>query len=168
MLKNLHMDFTQIFLLQNVASLASLISLPIWGRIIEKHGYSKILFWTSWAKILYVVMWAFVWPGDPFWPLFLLHFSQLIDAGTNLSAGNLLMDIVPGHTANNVGYFSVFTAITSVVSAIAPFLAGLLISLLGDGQWLVLGMSFGAIQIVFLLSGLGRFLCMPLLRGFES
>lgn len=168
MLQNLKMNFTEIFLLQNIGTAIGLFSLPWWGKVIERYGCSRIMWWTSWVKVFYVMAWAFVTPGQAFWPLAALHLTLVVDAGLNLAAGNLLMNLMPAHNASNVGYFSVFTAVTSVVSAIGPFLAGLLIGLLAQNLTPVLGMSFGALQLMFLLSGLLRLLSLGLFRGFKD
>ncbi len=168
MLQNLKMSFTEVFFLQNLGMAVGLLSLPWWGRVIERYGCSRIMWWISWFKVLYVVAWAFVTPGQAFWPLAALHASLLVDAGLNLASGNLLMNLMPEHNASNVGYFSVFTAVTSLVSAIGPFLAGLLIGLLAHNQTVFGGMSLGALQLMFLLSAVLRVLALGLYRGFKD
>lgn len=168
MLQNLRMSFTEIFILQNIGALTGLLVLPRWGRIIERYGCSRVLFWTSWLKVFYVVGWALVVPGNPFWPLALLHASLLIDAGLNLASSNLLMNLLPNHGPGNIGYFSLFTAVTSLAAAIAPFLGGILVGVIAQGQIEMFGMAFGAIQVIFLLSGLLRALAMLFYRKFDE
>lgn len=167
MLKDLKLSFTELFFLQNVGALAGLVVFPLWGKLLGKYGCSPILYWTSWFKVVYVVLWAFVVPGNPFWPLLALHMTLAVDSGLNLAAGNLLMNLLPPGT-RNVGYFSVFTAITSLVSAIGPFLAGILIGGLASVSLPVLGFGLGAIQLVFLLSAVLRMLSMLFYRGFSD
>lgn len=167
MLENLKMSFTELFFLQNVGALAGLVVFPLWGRLLDKYGCSPILFWTSWAKIAYVVLWAFVVPGNPFWPLLFLHISLAIDSGFNLAAGNLFMNLLPPGTGN-VGFISVFTAITSVVTAIGPFLAGILIGWIASASLPVLGFEMGAIQLMFIVSGVLRAISMLFYRGFSD
>jgi Na+/melibiose symporter-like transporter len=168
MLQNLRMSFTEIFLLQNIGAAAGLVGFTFWGRILDKYGCTRVLWWTSWLKVFYVIGWAFVGAGQPFWPLALLHLTLIIDSGMNLAAGNLLMNLMPNHNADNVGYFSVFTAVTSLVSAVGPFLAGLLIGLIAHNQLGLWGFSFDALQLMFLLSGLLRLLSLGLFRGFKE
>jgi MFS family permease len=167
MLENLKLSFTELFFLQNVGALAGLAAFPLWGRLLDKFGCSRILFWTSWLKVIYVMLWAFVVPGDPFWPLVLIYLTLAIDSGNNLASGNLLMNLLPSGT-QNVGYFSIFTAVTSLVSAIGPFLAGILIGLIANAALPVLGVGMGAIQLMFLLSGLLRAISMIFFRGFSD
>lgn len=167
MLQNLKMSFTELFFLQNMGALAGLVVFPLWGRLLDKYGNSTILYWTSWFKVAYVIFWAFVIPGNPFWPLLLLHLSLAVDSGLNLAAGNLLMNLLPPG-ARNVGYISVFTAITSLVTAIGPFLAGILIGLIASASLPVLGFGMGAIQMMFLLSGGLRAVSMLFYRGFSD
>jgi hypothetical protein len=113
------------------------------------------------------MLWAFIVPGDPFWPLVLIYLTLAIDSGNNLASGNLLMNLLPPGT-QNVGYFSIFTAVTSLVSAIGPFLAGILIGLIANAALPVLGVGMGAIQLMFLLSGLLRAISMIFFRGFSD
>lgn len=167
MLQDLKLSFTELFFLQNVGALAGLVVLPLWGRMLEKFGCSRILFWTSWFKVLYVILWAFVVPGDPFWPLLLLHMSLAVDSGLNLASGNLLMNLLPPGT-QNVGFFSVFTAVTSLVSAIGPFVAGILIGWIAAYSLPVLGVGLGAFQLMFIVSGLLRAASMVFFRGFAD
>jgi MFS family permease len=168
MLQNLKMSFTEIFILQNIGAAVGLFTLPLWGRIIEKHGCSRVMFWTSLIKVFYVIAWAFVTPGQPFWPLAVLHFTLLVDAGLNLAANNLLMNLMPDNRAGNIGYISAFTAITSVFTAGGPFLAGLLIGLIAQTQLTAFGFAFGALQLMFILSGILRLLSLGLFRGFKE
>ncbi len=168
MLQNLNISFTEIFLLQNIGALSMLIATPWWGKIIEKYGCSRVLFWTSGFKSIYVVLWAFVLPGQPFLALALLHLTLAVDAGLNLCSGNLLMNLMPGQGVGNVGYFSTFTAVTSLVSAGGPFLAGSLVGLLAGNQIMAFGFGLGALQIMFLISGFLRLLSLALFRGFDD
>lgn len=168
MLQNLQMSFTEVFILQNIGALTALLVLPRWGRVIERYGCSRVLFWTSWLKVFYVIGWALVVPGNPFWPLALLHASLLIDAGLNLASGNLLMNLMPNRGTSNIGYFSMFTAVTSLAAAIAPFLGGILIGVIAQGQFIIFGMAFGAIQVMFLLSGVLRALAMLFYQKFDN
>ncbi|MBN9386803.1 MAG: MFS transporter [Chloroflexi bacterium] len=167
MLENLKMSFTELFFLQNVGALAGLVVFPLWGRVLEKYGNSPVLFWTSWAKIAYVVLWAFVVPGNPFWPLLFLFISLAIDSGFNLAAGNLLMNLLPTGTGN-VGYISVFTAVSSVATAIGPFLAGIVIGWIASTAVPIFGFEMGAIQIMFLASGVLRVISMFFFHGFSD
>jgi MFS family permease len=168
LLQNLKMSFTEVSILTNVGTLASLLSLPLWGKLVERYGCSRVLFWTSIAKVFYVAAWAFVLPGNPFIPMLLIHITLVIDAGQALSATNLLMNLMPRQDASNVGHFSVFTATTNLFSALGPFIAGILIGLIGTQQWVVLGIGFGAIQLMFLLSALVRLLSMAVFSGFDD
>lgn len=167
MIEYLKLSFTELFFLQNVGALAGLVVFPLWGRLLDKYGCSRILFWTSWLKVIYVIVWAFIVPGDPFWPLLLLYLTLAVDSGNNLAAGNLLMNLLPPG-ARNVGYISIFTAVTSLVSAIGPFLAGILIGLVASASFPLLGVGMGGIQLMFLLSGLLRVVSMVFFRGFSD
>ncbi|MDB5078172.1 MAG: hypothetical protein JWP00_96 [Chloroflexi bacterium] len=167
MLNNLKLSFTELFFLQNVGALAGLLVFPMWGRLMDKFGCTRIIFWTSWFKVFYIVLWAFIVPGDPFWPLLLLHLTLVIDSGLNMASGNLLINLVPPGT-QNVGYISIFIAITSLISAIGPFMAGILIGWIATTSLPVLGVSMGAIQLIFILSGVLRALSMLFFRGFSD
>jgi MFS family permease len=168
LLQNLKLSFTEISVLTNIGALAGLLSTPLWGKVLEMYGCSRVIFWTSLVKIIYVVAWAFVVPGDPFLPLIALHISLVTDAGMTLAASNLLMNLMPAQDAGNVAYFSVFIAITSVVSAGAPFLAGLLIGFIGHSSFAIFGFGMGGIQLMFLASGVLRLLSMLLWGGFAD
>jgi len=168
MLQNLHLTFTEISILQNAGMLAMLIATPFWGQIADKYGNSRVIYWTSWFKVLYILLWALIVPGQPFFPLLAIHLTLAVDAGLTLSSSNLLMNLMPSHGAENVGYFSVFVAATSVISSIGPFIAGIAIGILASTQVSLLEMDFGAIQVIFLASGVLRGLSMFFFRGFDD
>lgn len=125
------------------------------------------MYWTSWGKVIYVFCWAFVMPDNPFWPLLLLHLSLALDSGLNLAAGNLLINLLPPGT-QNIGHISIFTAVTSLVSAIGPFIAGILIGWIAGASLPVLGVGMGAIQLMFIASGVLRAGSMIFYRGFSD
>ncbi len=168
MLQNLHLSFTEISILQNAGMLAMLIVTPFWGQIADKYGNSRVIYWTSWFKVFYILLWALIIPGQPFWPLLALHLTLVVDAGLTLSSSNLLMNLMPSQGAENVGYFSVFVAATSLISAIGPFMAGVTIGMLSGTQVNLLGMDFGAIQVIFLASGVMRAVSLLFFRGFDD
>ena len=168
MLQDLRLSFTEISVLQNIGALAGLLSTPLWGRLMDRFGCSRVIWWTSLIKVGYVVLWAVIGPQQAFWPLVVLHLTLVADAGLNLSAGNLLMNLMPHEGTANVGYFSVFAAFTSLASAIGPFLAGLLLSLLGSGSLNLFGFSLGALPLLFVLSGVLRLVSLGLWGGFDD
>ncbi|HEX2911370.1 MAG TPA: MFS transporter [Chloroflexia bacterium] len=168
LLQNLHLNFTQVFFLSNLGTVAGLLGMSWWGRKVEKLGCSRILYWTSWFKVLYVILWALVGPKDAFLPMMLLHSTLIIDAGLNLASGNLLMNLMPREGTGNVGYYSAFTAVMSLVSAVGPFMAGIIIGLIAGGNIVIAGVAFGGIQVMFLLSGILRVLALCLFRGFDD
>ena len=77
------------------------------------------------------------------------------------------MNMLPPGTGN-VGYISVFTAVSSVATAIGPFLAGIAIGWIASAAIPVLGFEMGAIQIMFLVSGVLRVISMFFYRGFSD
>ncbi|HEX2915574.1 MAG TPA: MFS transporter [Chloroflexia bacterium] len=170
MLENLHLSFTQVFLLQNIGALASLLSMPWWGRMLDRYGCSRVLFWSSWLKVFYILLWALL-PASPTQALamlFLLHATLLVDAGLNLSAGNFLMNLLPSQGNQNVGYFSVFSTVISLTSAVGPLLAGILLSVMDGGQFTLMGLSLGAIPMLFMLSAVLRVISLLFYRGFSD
>lgn len=170
MLQNLKLDFTQVFFLQNIGALAGLLATPWWGRMLKKYGCSRIIKWTTWLKVLYVVVWAIL-PSVPqyaFLILILLNISLVVDAGLNLSAGNLLMNLIPDERGNNVSHYSVFNAVTSLTSAIGPLLAGFLLNGLVGIQLNLFGLTLTALPLLFVLSGVLRAVTMFFFKGFDD
>ena len=167
MLQDLRLSFTEISLLQNIGVLAGLLSTPLWGRLLDRWGCSRVILWTSWLKIAYALLWMLVTPENPFWPLLLLHVSLVVDAGLALGAGNLLMNLMPHEGAGNVAYFGIFSGLTSLTSAIGPLLGGILISLMSN-RLEIFGLSLGTIQFLFLLSAGLRVLSLVFFRNFSD
>ena len=170
MLETLHLNFTQVFLLQNIGALAGLLATPLWGKMLDRYGCKKVLFWTSWLKAIYVIYWILL-PTDAtgaFIALIFIHASLVVNSGLNLSSGNLLMNLMPEGQHQNVAYYSVFNTFTSLISALGPLLAGILLALLGNFQLNLFGLTLGAIPLLFVLSGLLRLASMGFFKGFDD
>jgi len=146
MLKDLGFSYTTFILISISASIFSLLSLPIWGKLSDKYGNREILRLTLIFIPIAPILWLFSKN-----PLYLIFIPQLIAglgwAGFNLSSSNFIYDSVsPQRRGLCVAYFSILRGIGIFIGAA---LGGLL------AQYLTIRFM-NKLLFIFLISGILR------------
>lgn len=154
MLKNLHLDYYLISLFSVVSGIVSLISQPLWGKLIDRYGCKPVLRFNI-AFIMFIpYLWFFVKPQN----YFLLWVDALMGGifwvGFNLAIFTIVLQISPQKGR------PYFLASTSFVNGLFFFLAsitaGIIASQLSGFRWELFGLNLVNFHILFLLSALGR------------
>ncbi len=102
------------------------LSMPLWGRLMDRHGCAPIitlsLFW--WMGVDY--LWVLVTPSQS-WMLYLMWISGGMSApGFLLGTFNMILKLTPReHTS---GAASVNLSVTAFAAAVAPIVSGLIVS----------------------------------------
>ena len=116
MLRDLHFSYLQFMANTGTAVLIQFATLDRWGRIGDVFGNRLILFTTAMLVPVLPLLWVV---SDNFWYLILVQvLSGLAWGGFNLSAGNLLLDLVPAARR------TVYAAVHNVFAACGVFLGG--------------------------------------------
>jgi len=116
-----------------ITNLAAAFSMPIWGKIIDKHGCRAaiavgMLLWMAQNYLWAVMTPELNWLLYPMWV-----FGGLVSGGVILGAFSLLLKLIPPEL--KMAGISLHLTATSLVGALAPILAGLLLNLFrGDGD----------------------------------
>ncbi len=148
MLKKLDFAYSTYTLITTSSTLASLLTLPFWGRYADRYGNARILK----ASALLLPFIPFLWliSPNPIYLIFLNAFAGYAWSGFNLCALNFIFDAAsPDVRTRCLGYFN-FT------NGIALFLGGILGGYLANR----LPSFFGRSQLLtlFFLSGILRLL----------
>ncbi len=144
----------EVIKLTTLASLGGLVTLKGWGRLTDRFGHrvtlqAAALIWAATA----LIMWSMAHPG---WTahLYVGYFVVgATTAGFQLAQFNLMVQLAPA--CSRASYVAVFTAITSLFTAVGPVLGGLLL------KWSppVIGHLFhvpvSRFHLLFVLSALG-------------
>ena len=122
-----HLDFSvarQTHLLI-LASLASAMAMPLWGRLCDRHGCRPVILYTGILWMVQNYLWVFIMPSFN-WLLYPMWiWGGAFSGGVVLGSFNLVLKLTPPHLKTSG--VSLHLAVTSVAAAIAPILTGWLL-----------------------------------------
>ncbi len=125
------MDFSafDVGLLATVASLGGALSMPAWGRLIDRHGSRPVMLFSLVAWQLQNFLWCFLEPHSRTLVYFLCAWGGLASVGAVASAGfvlglfTMLLRLIPPEARGFA--IGLNLAITSLAAAVAPVAGGL-------------------------------------------
>lgn len=109
-----------------IASLASAITMPIWGRLCDRYGCRPVIILTGLGWMLQGYLWVILQPSLTWllYPMWIIGGG--LSGGVILGGFNLVLKLTP--TALKSTGISVHLAVTSLAAAFAPIIAGWVIS----------------------------------------
>lgn len=125
MYEHLHLTPARVNLLMILATLTGAVAIPVWGRLLDRHGSRAILLASliAWEAPNY--LWVVLTPETAWllYPMFL--WGGLTSSGFFLGVFNLLLKLISreGRTAG----VSLYLGVTSLATGLAPVIAGLLL-----------------------------------------
>jgi MFS family permease len=141
-LKLNYFTFTIINLV--ISTVFTLLTMPFWGKFIDKYGCVRTMSVTVWVLPLVPIMWL-VSPSV-YWLAFVQIISGIAWAGFNLASGTFTYQAVTKERMN------LCIAYTSMINGIAVFLGAIVGGLIAS-----LNISFmNVLLFVFLVSGIMR------------
>ncbi|MGE9296741.1 MAG: MFS transporter [Puniceicoccales bacterium] len=123
----------QFALVNILATLSGALTLPLWGKVIDRHGCVpaitiSLLLWQAQNYV-----WCFLSPGNT-WLLYPMWiWGGSVANGYLLGLFNFLYKVIPAN-ARAAG-ISVNLAVTSLAAAVAPILAGQVIEFATENGW---------------------------------
>jgi len=160
MIEALEVPFGKITWFLTAATLASLFMWRIWGPISDRIGNRPMLLVAGSAHAFVPLVWVLARPGDWMIALFAAHIlSGAIFSAIQLAHVNILVKLAP--SSGRAAYFAMFNGVVGLSTAFAPIFGGMLLGW-GEGVSLTFfGFEFGALQLLFLLSGLLQLIILP-------
>lgn len=146
MFYDLKLSYVEYTMLIAAATLAKYISLPVWGRAVDKYGTKKILTLSGYLMPAISLWWLF--SGNFYYLILVQIYGGFVWAGFEIAAFNFFFDtIIPVKRARYIAY-------SNVLNGVALFLGAMI------GGLVVKYNNFFASQylLVFLLSGIFRYL----------
>ncbi len=113
-----------------VATLSAAICVPLWGRMIDRHGAIPIIMITFFAWRVGDLGWLFIQPETLNWLYPVWLWGGAMATGYILATFTLLLKLIP-KKSRSAGISLNLTA-TSIAGAIAPLILGVLISKADD------------------------------------
>ncbi len=150
MLKNLNFSYLDFTIATIASTLATLVSQPYWGKLIDKYGTRPIIFSTSILISFVPLLWV---PATTLSYVILIQlYAGLSWAGFDLAVFNMLLKISPKSKTQ------LYSASYNGAISILTFL-GMLV-----GSFIILALDYiditilNSIQVIFIISGLSRFI----------
>lgn len=130
MMKSLGLSLSFILLLVTTSQVFSILTIRLWGKYADRFSNKNIIALGGPLYILCLVAWCFVGlnPSETvnYSLLFIIYACMgMANAGINLSLTNISLKLSPSSEA--VIYLSARNIITSIFSAVAPIVGGLLV-----------------------------------------
>ncbi len=122
-----HLDFSvqQVGFLVILASAGGALSSPAWGALSDRFGNKPVILFCMIALQLQNYLWCFLTPANS-WMLYgMWVFGGTMGAGFALSLFNLQLKVIP-QKAKTLA-ISVNLAVTSLVTAVAPIVGGVVL-----------------------------------------
>ncbi|MBM3500302.1 MAG: MFS transporter, partial [Armatimonadetes bacterium] len=164
MLRHLGIHYSLIAILSGASTIAMIAANPVWAYLADKFGYRPVLHISAFGLGFVPVAWFFTTRGNYlFLTPALMLWAGVMAAGVILAQFNLLVKVAPEeHRSVYIGFHS---AVVSAASAVGAMVGGAL----GDAFERVTplgfhGLELTSLHLVFVVSAVGRFGCLLLLR----
>ena len=183
-LQYLQLNYTAFQLLNAAGSLASLVSMPLWGYLADKYGNKPVLLICCAFVLLPPLLWvvaapdglAGLWGYDTQGHL-RLSLTKLDIIALNLMAGfgwagvgltqfNLMIGAAPGE--KRTVYVSAIAAVAGLAGGLAPVAGGALMEALGHLSFPAHGLIRNNYHVLFILSGVLRAGAMLLVEPIQE
>jgi MFS family permease len=162
LIKNLHFSFAAIGIYSMIGGVLGVLFQLLWGRTIDRFG-SRPVTVLNFALVGFMpLLWLFATPSFriPIWIDAVLN--GVIWTGASLGLWNLLLDLAD-NPARKESYFAIYSVVPGLGAFIASLAAGAVAQMLAGFHTIILGADFYNYDVMFLLAGVARFACLPLL-----
>ncbi len=166
MIRNLRMPFSVIAIYSVIAGLVSLLTQPLWGRVIDRTGNRPVLICNLAGLCFLPAIWLFATP-ERWFPIWIdAVITGVFWPGMTLAVFNLLLATVPEDgRASCLGAHSLGVGLGAFV---AGLLGGWMAETLSRFHARVLGIALVNFHLLFLLSTAGRLTLLPFAFGLRE
>lgn len=166
MLINLRMSFTLVSIYNSAPAVVAIALNRPWGAIIDRFGSRPVLVFCGLALAAIPFIWLIPRP-DFLWPLaFEAVYSGALWTGFNLAMFNI--PIANSPREGRTMYLAMFAVISGIAFFMASLAGGALAQTWSQFHWPVGKQTFVNYHILFVISGIFRFLAALLIRQFHE
>jgi MFS family permease len=156
-LRELNYTYGFVALLATIASVVDLLGMKFWGAVSDRIKNRAVIQVAGWGVVLLPSLWVLVRPHDLLLPVAIQIIGGGFWAGVNLCTNNMVLRISPQE--GRVWFISAYSITAGVGAAVAPIIAGALLSMLpgrlpgpGTGEILSLHYIFIASTVLRVVS----------------
>lgn len=169
-LEELHLSYMWLQILGGVASLAALLSMPLWGYLGDKFGSKPLLAIAMIGVSITPLPWIAARSDAIVMSLIILGINNLFGGvvwgGVGLLQFNLLIETTPSERRSL--YVGALSALTGIAGGVAPIVGGAFVEGFRTSSWAIGGVSMNSYHAVFALNALLRLVALPLLRAVPT
>jgi len=133
LLKELQLSLATVALYTALGEIASISLARLWGQLADKYGNKRILVVCCVAKSIFPALWIWATGVDNLGAIIWLGFVHCVrgfNSGQQITILNMALWLSP--QKHRATYLSSENSFTNILSAISPFVGGLIIGLIGD------------------------------------
>ncbi|MBI3578895.1 MAG: MFS transporter [Ignavibacteriales bacterium] len=149
MLTQVGLSFTFVSAMVLVSTLANLLSLKMWGRMLDTYGNKPVLYICLIGKFVFAALWLFT-SATTFWLYIIIHLFGIFDAGNSVAVPNLVYKIAPAERRAN--YITVDGTVVGIAATVAPLIGGSLAVLCSHWSVELGGFHLAHFHFLFLAS----------------
>ena len=117
MLKDLRMDYLTFTLVNGVSILIKVLSLPIWGRAVDRFGAKRVMTLAGYLMPVVPVLWLF--SGKVSWLIAIQIYSGFIWAAFEIATVSFIFDITtPEKRVTGMAYYNMFNGMALICGAL--------------------------------------------------
>jgi len=161
LLKELKLPLATVALYTALGELSSISLARLWGQLADKYGNKRVLIICCVAKSIFPALWIFATGTDTLGAIIwlgLVHCVRGFNSGQRITILNMALWLSPQE--HRATYLSSENSLVNILSAISPFVGGLIIGLIGDwhSEISILGWrhTLCALHIFFFISAISR------------
>lgn len=166
LLKTLKWSFSNLALLSIGSSIMTLITQPLWGRIIDRVGNKPVITITVLGLLPLPVLYLIATPQFSWFIWFDMVFTGIFWAGFNLVMFNMLIYTMPQQ--GRPAFLAVQAALAGVTNFIAMIIGGFLAQMLSSITFSISGYTFINYHFLFFATLALRIMSIPLINRMEE
>jgi MFS family permease len=163
MIQELHMNFLMITLFsQVIAASATILSIRLWGNLMDKYGSKPIMFICCCVVVLFPFSWLFVTPSNIWLILIINAGGGVFWPGFEMAAMNQSIWLSP--EKNRSMYIAIYMLVVSLLGTAISFICGGILMEISNGIIgnnkipFLMGQNLNSYHVLFIISGLMRLL----------
>jgi len=166
LIKILHWNYTQLAILNIIASFLNVMLQPSWGRLTDRVGYKPVLLVGAVGVVAAPILYSIATPDFPI-PIWVsVVISGIVWSGLNLALFNIVIHTLPHH--HGPSFLAMKAALTGLTNCVAMVFGGWFVHTFANFHF-----SFGHFHLVnyhllFLLTLFLRLFISPLVKRLEE
>ncbi|MBI5895823.1 MAG: MFS transporter [Desulfobacterales bacterium] len=165
-LRELNYSYGFVALLTTISAVVDLVGMKFWGAVSDRVKNRAVIQVAGWGVVMLPSMWVMVRPHDVLLPMLIQAISGGFWAGVNLCIHNMNLRISPRES--RVWFISAYNITSGLGAAMAPVIAGAVLSMLPSQLSGPGGMTILPLHYLFFASTVLRVVSLLVFRSVHE